>query len=214
MSPDRRVKKVILVRRANGVFKDFKVRRVFKALRDRRAKKATRARKASKERPDPQVRQEPRDRRAIPVRRANPVRRGLTGSRPASGANGNWFIGDTDTGVSSSGAADIGDGTLSADKSDILMAHRLNLIDPENRIVGKAVDMLTGEVYTQANSVCSDLIPITGGNYYETNLRYVLQYDSEGEFLGYAERESNGYSIFIHEDAAFSVVVYRQHCAV
>ena len=138
-----------------------------------------------------------------PGPQGEPGEKGADGLTPSIGANGNWFIGDTDTGVSSSGAADIGDGTLSADKSDILMAHRLNLIDPENRIVGKAVDMLTGEVYTQANSVCSDLIPITGGNYYETNLRYVLQYDSEGEFLGYAERESNGYSIFIHEDAAF-----------
>ncbi len=138
-----------------------------------------------------------------PGPQGEPGEKGADGLTPSIGANGNWFIGDADTGVSSSGAADIGDGTLSADKSDILMAHRLNLIDPENRIVGKAVDMLTGEVYTQANSVCSDLIPITGGNYYETNLRYVLQYDSEGEFLGYAERESNGYSIFIHEDAAF-----------
>ena len=215
MSPDRRVKKVIRDRRANGVFKDFKVRRGIQGPQGPQGEKGDTGAKGEQGATGPTGPAGPQGPQGDPGPQGEPGEKGADGLTPSIGANGNWFIGDADTGVSSSGAADIGDGTLSADKSDILMAHRLNLIDPENRIVGKAVDMLTGEVYTQANSVCSDLIPITGGNYYETNLRYVLQYDSEGEFLGYAERESNGYSIFIHEDAAFfRWVVYRQHCAV
>ena len=88
------------------------------------------------------------------------VTNGADGTTPHIGENGNWFIGETDTGVSASG------GTTSITVDDKLNKESTNPI--QNKTVAEAVDRLSEKIADQSaiEQAVADYMaenPVTGG---------------------------------------------------